>query len=222
MAEPKMIGGAWWTQQPDGSWLRFDDAVQQWKAMPSGPPLETPTTISPPIPATPAAASPAGSDPWGEPVASPSASASGSTVVRPERPKSDFKNAPILTWFVLGAAALVVIGSMGPWATVLDIVSINGLDADGSITIVLGLIAAVTALARASGRGAWTLIVAAVSFALSGLIGIVDWADVESLADEAPGFAEVAWGLILMTMASLAGVVLSLVGLFVKPRPTRT
>ena len=31
MAEPIQHDGAWWHQQPDGSWLRWNDATQAWE-----------------------------------------------------------------------------------------------------------------------------------------------------------------------------------------------
>jgi hypothetical protein len=52
------------------------------------------------------------------------------------------ETAPTTYWIALGAAAAIVIGSLGPWATALGgIVSANGTDGDGVITLILALIA---------------------------------------------------------------------------------
>ena len=32
MAEPIQHNGAWWHQQPDGSWLRWNDQSRSWEA----------------------------------------------------------------------------------------------------------------------------------------------------------------------------------------------
>ena len=37
MAEPIRWQDAWWHQQPDGSWLRFNEQTQEWEAMPMQP-----------------------------------------------------------------------------------------------------------------------------------------------------------------------------------------
>lgn len=37
MAEPIRWQEAWWYQQPDGTWLRFNDQTQTWEAQPSQP-----------------------------------------------------------------------------------------------------------------------------------------------------------------------------------------
>jgi hypothetical protein len=36
MAEPIQHNGAWWHQQPDGSWLRWNDANQAWEPWAGG------------------------------------------------------------------------------------------------------------------------------------------------------------------------------------------
>jgi len=37
MAEPIRWQDAWWYQQPDGTWMRFNDATEQWEAIPTPP-----------------------------------------------------------------------------------------------------------------------------------------------------------------------------------------
>jgi len=38
VAEPIHRGGTWWHEQPDGTWLRFDEASGEWAAAPHAPP----------------------------------------------------------------------------------------------------------------------------------------------------------------------------------------
>jgi hypothetical protein len=192
MAEPELIDGAWWAQSPDGSWLRFNQDSQQWEpsVAPARPPVPPPPPHSPPS------------------IASPATTPTG------------FGNAPIIVWFVLGAAVLVCMGSLGPWATI-SFLTVNGTDGDGVITLILGLIAGTMALLQAAGRGIWAPIVAAVCFSLSALTGIIDWADLERTFEGSffGNTVSVGWGLVVMTFAAAAGAILSFVSLFVRRRP---
>lgn len=110
-------------------------------------------------------------------------------------------------------AALVVIGAFLPWASVLDL-SVNGIDADGKLTLSLAIVGGGALLA---GRGRkWGLVVMVIAAALVTLIAFVDLDDVEGLADQV-GIVETGFGLWLTTFAGLAWLVVSIV-LLVKRR----
>ncbi|MEV4423717.1 hypothetical protein AB0L40_27690 [Patulibacter sp. NPDC049589] len=93
-------------------------------------------------------------------------------------------------WGLVSAVA-VVVGSIGPWAT-WGPVTVWGLDADGVITLVLGLLAVAGVVTR---RFPIALVVVA---AVTTLIGIADTVDVSSgnaFFDPSPG-----WGVILTAL----------------------
>jgi hypothetical protein len=113
---------------------------------------------------------------------------------------------------------------MGPWARVLFI-TVNGTDGDGAITLVLGIVAgllAVVRLARPAVRG--VMFVAGLAFIGAAAVGVWDWADLGRVAsdtsDEDSFFSfsvQVGWGLIVMTIASIAGAILSAADAFRRP-----
>ncbi len=49
--EPFERGGAWWQQQPDGTWLRWNDHAQRWEPQTSPPPPPEPGEVVPAPPA---------------------------------------------------------------------------------------------------------------------------------------------------------------------------
>lgn len=136
--------------------------------------------------------------------------------------------APLLITAV--AAVLVVISSLGPWARVSTEayvgagaggVTVRGIAVDGVITLVLGALATVLLvwrLARPQLPG-YLLAVALVLLITSGVLATTNWLDLgnasgdfssDRLPAAAPGYIRtgvgVAWGLIITTCASWAGV----------------
>jgi hypothetical protein len=91
-----------------------------------------------------------------------------------------------LGFVAVAGGVLMVLGSFLPWATVDGVLgnqSVSGMEGDGVITVVLGLVAAalgVVAVIRGGGigKGIGILLVAA----LAGLILAIDWAQIEDLA----------------------------------------
>lgn len=123
-------------------------------------------------------------------------------------------------FLAIGAGVQVVIGSLGPWVSVqaafLGSMSVSGMDGDGKITIVCGVIA-LTPLAFlvSSPDRRWMGVVAALVLGLCALIGIIDWQDVNdrtaTVDDDTPVFARVGWGLQLVTLGGAAGAIMALV-----------
>ena len=207
-------GYGWW-QAADGGWYgpeqhpdyRADDpnSYGWWQAADgnSYPPSQhpeyratqavvSPQVPPPPVPPAPGAASPP--PPQG-------------FVPQVEPPGPTFTPAVI---GILIAAALIVIGSVLPWASIdLGFISetIGGLDGDGGITLVLGLIVGGLGIAS-KGRKKGLAIGALVAAALTALIAVIDIADVSSTFD---GLAldsgvSVGYGLWLVLFASLAAI----------------
>ena len=111
------------------------------------------------------------------------------------------------------AAALVLVGSLGTWATIsVSItpgaptaagVSKGGLDGDGGITLVLAFVAAAMAVLWATRPARWQDAVAALAAGLTVVIGIVDVLDVRDAGGGAVE-ASVGWGLWLVLLGGIA------------------
>ena len=119
----------------------------------------------------------------------------------------------VLLSAALLAAVLVPLGSLAPWAEIGP-VTLNGLDADdGLITLVLGIIAAAVIALRFRGSRRISLVTVSILFDIIAVAGIIDWADISRLGGEASLGIDVSvgWGLMLVTVAGIAGAVLTLV-----------
>lgn len=111
------------------------------------------------------------------------------------------------------AAALILVGSLGPWGTVFGI-SVAGTEGDGVITLILAILAAAGVFLTTTAvdgkprfKAQWLTIVFA---AISALIGIIDFLDISSSDGVSPG-----WGLWLVLLASIA---LTVVGVLLMRR----
>ncbi len=104
------------------------------------------------------------------------------------------------------AAGLVVIGSLGPWSSVLGI-SVAGTEGDGVITIALALLSAAGIYLTTSSDGEPPIKAHWVTVALASLcllIAVVDVVDVAATEEVSPG-----WGLWLLLLSSIALVLVS-------------
>lgn len=118
---------------------------------------------------------------------------------------------------------LVAVGSTGPWARVLgekyvndeiEVFSVRGTVGDGIATLALGILAGVLILwrlvrTRSSG---FVLGAAIVLLVVVIVVGMLNWLDVSHIpgVDQHGRYfqtgARAAWGLIVVTLAALAGV----------------
>ena len=100
------------------------------------------------------------------------------------------------------AAALMVIGGLGPWIAVAgtDEVLFNGSDRDGAVVIGCAVVYALGVLKG----GRWTLIVAALAALVASVTAVVDIQDVES-----ESLLNAGWGLWLDAAASLIAFILA-------------
>jgi hypothetical protein len=115
-------------------------------------------------------------------------------------------------WWAMASAAVAVLGSFGPWAKVLGIISVNGTDGDGWIVIVAALVAvALIILRERRGLRLWSLILAAVAGGLGVATAIYDWADLSRIADQS-GLIDAGWGIYLAAFGSVS-LVLACIGL---------
>ena len=112
---------------------------------------------------------------------------------------------------LLVCGILVVVGSLGPWATFL-FVSANGTDGDGVLTLIFGVVVLVVAVLRLMrpAERQWLPWLAFVLLALSAAIGIYNWADISSTGDGELLGVNVGWGLVVTTLAAIAGAAVAL------------
>ncbi|MGH2586889.1 MAG: hypothetical protein ACRDJE_18400 [Dehalococcoidia bacterium] len=111
------------------------------------------------------------------------------------------------------AAALVVVGSLGPWAEALGFLTVNGTDGDGVMTLVLGVGAgaAMTPLVVRPRQRVWLAAIAALCFLLAGTIGLYDWVNFTRMVSETQvrGLVSLRWGLPLLTVSAVVGLIVS-------------
>lgn len=124
-------------------------------------------------------------------------------------------------------AVLVVIGSIGPWATVASS-GVGGLDGDGWITLVLALLAggfaaAVFAPARVARIMRWLVLPWTL---ITLLVAVIDIVDISSTSSQFSNqFSDdiftlsVGWGLWLVLAGSIIALVAA-VALMIAPMPT--
>lgn len=116
---------------------------------------------------------------------------------------------------LLVLSVLVVVGSFGPWATVLFF-SVSGTEGDGVITLIIGIIAAVLSGLSMGSPSNVKFVILGVLHSIAMVIGIYDWSELESVIDEANGAgvgASVGWGLVMMTLCAGAGALTSFASL---------
>lgn len=158
-----------------------------------------------PPPGPPGPPGPAGQPGWGAPPPqvgwTPPGPSAPNTWADPsvKRPPSDA--AKQAGWVIAGAGALVVVAAVLPWLTlsgadaeaVKSVMEaqdegLNGLDKDGALTIVLGIVVVVMGVLRGTGRAVkGAAITGMVLGLLTALIGVVDLADVQSVKDDVSG-----------------------------------
>ncbi len=115
-------------------------------------------------------------------------------------------------WWALASAALMVVGGFGPWASVLEVLTVSGTDGgDGWFLIFGGVIAAGLLIVRfvTESRRIWFLVVSLVLALLCVLVSIVDLADIAGLAEGEGGIdlseaVSAEWGLYLSLLSSIS------------------
>ena len=89
---------------------------------------------------------------------------------------------------------MIVVGAFLPWAsvqTVFGTISKNGIDGDGAVTAVLGLVIGGMFLLQRRGGYLAAVVLSALTIAISGY----DLIDVGRLGDDADGFASISAGI---------------------------
>lgn len=118
---------------------------------------------------------------------------------------------PLRLWWVVVSAALMIVGAIGPWATVF-ILSVSGLEGDGWLVLVPGVIVlAMVAVhrRRRSGDGFrpwWPFAVGLAATAIATATAIYDVVNIESVAGDELGIVSVGWGLWMAVVASVSAM----------------
>ena len=151
---------------------------------------------------------------WTEHYAAP---ATGYAPAAPAQ-KAPVKPPPSTWWGVPPILVLLLIGCIGTWVKAeVEIFGQSqtstkgGLEKDGSIVLVLTVIAAVLLILWRSQGARWQAWVATGIGALATIISIADVADVNSKKDTAIGTINVGWGLWVTLVGSIALTVISIV-----------
>ena len=135
------------------------------------------------------------------------------------------RSLPALELFGLLTAVLVAVGSTRPWVCIwgegfsqdgIEVACVNGITADGRVTVALGILAAAFISWRLLRRRSSTLntivlCTTIVILVIAGLVGVFNWSELREIPDGDQGANyfrygfRIGWGLILVTVASLTG-----------------
>jgi Protein of unknown function (DUF2510) len=121
---------------------------------------------------------------------------------------------PPAFWVAIAAAALMVLGGLGPWATALRVVDVSGTNGDGWLVIGAAVVAAGVLFASPRDAGPIVALLAAIGGAI---VGFVDLSDINSRG----ALVQPAWGIYMVLLSSGTLFVASLILLLQKRRPGR-
>ena len=114
----------------------------------------------------------------------------------------------------------VVLGSILPWGTLelagVGSMTLDGLDRDGSLTLVLGLAAIGVLIVSIAIGAVWPVVVGGGLFLITSIVSVINISDIRTLGGfDLTNSVEVGIGLWLVLAASVTGMILCGVG-FVK------
>ena len=128
-------------------------------------------------------------------------------------------------WWGLVSAVVMVIGSFGPWAKVLGLVTVNGTDDGGDGWVVIGA-AAVGALAMVlwSMRGRRWLILAVLAGGAGLATTIYDRVDLEGTTNgvDIGSLVDASWGIYVAMIGSASLAVAAIAGWILTQVPANT
>jgi len=116
------------------------------------------------------------------------------------------RNVPAIV--ALGAAGVVVVGSLMPWATAKTVfgdISINGTDGDGVLTLILALVVGAIAVALLVGKRPrlWAYVVLLIAALLTAFIAVYDLVDISRAVGNEYAHVSTGAGVWLVAIASL-------------------
>lgn len=111
-------------------------------------------------------------------------------------------------------AALLVIGSLLPWASVTiftGTISVNGIDGDGKLTIAVGVVVGLGAFLARENPGKRVSVASSVFGVIAGIIGLIDIVNlsegIAQLSGNPFGRADVGIGLYVVIIGALVCIV---------------
>lgn len=117
----------------------------------------------------------------------------------------------------LVGAVVIIVGSVMPWASVMDIYTVNGTDGDGVLTIICAVLAGAFVLPALMGKGPRWMFVIPLFFGLvAAAIGGYDLANLADAVAGQDGMAKLGAGLPIVIFGGLAAVVGGVLGLIKK------
>src|SRR3954447_4218039 len=96
-----------------------------------------------------------------------------------------WRREPVLAMALTIAASVVLLGSVGPWLS-SGVLSTNGFDSDGQITLALGGVALLLAGVSLKHRSLRLDAVAALSLTAAGAIGLYNWLSGQAMLWDGP------------------------------------
>jgi hypothetical protein len=124
---------------------------------------------------------------------------------------------------VLAGLVLMVVGAVGPWASVLGVLTIDGTDDGKDGWIVIGAVALVALflVLFAITRGPWLLLPPVLAAAAAALTAGYDIGDIKSVAPSEGGRAiDTEWGIYVALGGSIVVVLACIVAFFQARRLT--
>jgi hypothetical protein len=128
-------------------------------------------------------------------------------------------------WWGLVSAVVMVIGSFGPWAKVLGLVTVNGTDegGDGWVVIVAAAIGVVALFLWRTRSRRW-LILTVVAAAAALATTIYDRVDLEGTTDgvDVGALVDASWGIYVAMIGSASLALAAIVGWMLTQLPDET
>jgi Protein of unknown function (DUF2510) len=111
---------------------------------------------------------------------------------------------PPAFWWSVAAAALMIVGGVGPWATALRVVDVSGTHGDGWIVIGAGLIAIAALFTARQKGGAVVALLAALAGVATGAVDLNEIQSRGALVQPGWGIYAVIAGSVTLGIAGLA------------------
>jgi len=111
---------------------------------------------------------------------------------------------------LLAGAALMVLGSLLPWATMTSVfgnVEVTATEGDGAITLVIGILIGLGALLMKSKPGKRGGIASSIFGVIAGIVAIIDMSNIQKISGNPFADVQVGIGLYLVAIGALVTVV---------------
>jgi hypothetical protein len=121
----------------------------------------------------------------------------------------------LLPGLALISAVFLVVASFGPWASMIGVTAVSGMDDNGALILPLAIIAGVGAIAhilRPDTR-IWLAGIMLAAFGLAAFVAAIDWTTIADTGYAPLRDASVGWGVQLAAVSATIGALISFVAL---------